>query len=180
MSTLRPPCVREDGIVQETPDDIVRLQRRLDESYAAAGPHLASIHTASFRLTAQGLVDQLPGMQVFVVATTTSDGRPRTGPVDCFLYRGCFRFGTATTSVRARHLARSPAISATHVRGEGLVVTAHGMAELLDLEGRDADFREFLRRHYGTDHFDRHLANEPYYRIVAEHLFAADMSIHVS
>ena len=166
--------------MQETPDDVARLQALLDESYAAAGPHLASIHTVESRLTADGLVDQLGGMQVFVVATTTIDGRPRTGPVDCFLYRGYLRFGTAATSVRARHLAQSPAISATHVRGEGLVVTAHGTAELLDLDGRDGDFRLFLRGHYGTEHFDRHLANEPYYRIVAEHLFAADMNLHVS
>lgn len=166
--------------MQETPDDVARLQALLDESYAAAGPHLASIHTTNARLTAEEMVDQLRGMQVFVVATTTRDGRPRTGPVDCFLYRGYLRFGTATKSVRARHLARSPAVSATHVRGEALVVTAHGTAELLDLEGRDGDFRDFLRDHYGTDHFDRYLANEPYYRIQAERLFAADMNVHVS
>lgn len=166
--------------MQETPDDVARLQALLDESYAASGPHLAAIHTTDARLTAEELVAQLRGMQVFVVATTTRDGRPRTGPVDCFLYRGYFRFGTATNSVRARHLARSPAVSATHVRGEALVVTVHGTAESLDLEGRDRDFRDFLENHYGADQFDQHLAGEPYYRIVPERLFAADMSVHVS
>lgn len=70
-------------------------------------------------------------------------------------YRGYFRFGTATNSMRARHLARSPAVSATHVRGEALVVTVHGTAEPLDLEGPDRDFRDFLRGHYGSDQFDQ-------------------------
>lgn len=166
------------GAMRETPDDVARLQALLDESYAAAGPHLASIHTTDARLTAEEVVAQLRGMQVFVVATTTREGAPKTGPVDCFLHRGYFRFGTATNSVRARHLARSPAVSATHVRGEALVVTVHGTAEPLDLEDRDRDFREFLLGHYGHDQFDQHLANEPYYRIVPERLFAADMSVH--
>lgn len=166
--------------MNETPDDVARLQALLDESYASAGPHLAAIHTADARLTAEEMVSQLRGMQIFVVATTTRDGRPRTGPVDCFLYGGHLRFGTATSSVRARHLARSPAVSATHVRGETVVVTVHGTAESLDLEGGDLDFRDFLRDHYGADQFDEHLAGEPYYRIVAERLFAADMSVHAS
>ncbi len=162
----------------ETPDDIAQLQALLDESYAGAGPHLASIHTAETRITADQLVAHLQGMQVFVVATVTSDGRPRTGPVDCFLYRGQLRFGTAATAVRARHLARSPAVSATHVRGESLVVTCHGTVELLDVEGADRDFAVFLRRHYGDENYDGYLGHSPYYRILPDQLFAADMSAH--
>lgn len=164
--------------MQETPDDIARMQSLLDESYAGAGPHLAAIHTRDARLTAEQLITRLLGMQVFVVATVTRDCRPRTGPVDCFLYRGDLRFGTASHSVRARHLARSPSISATHVRGEELVVTVHGTAEPLDFGGPDSDFRDFLREHYGADLFDQSLAGEPYYRILPERLFAADMSVH--
>ena len=164
--------------MQEAAADVARLQALLDEGYAVAGPHLAAVHTPEARLTAGEMVERLQGMQVFVVATVTRDGRPRTGPVDCFLYKGLFRFGTAATSVRARHLARSPAVSATHVRGETLVVTVHGTAELLDLAGRDADFRHFLADHYGRDHFDEYLAGEPYYRILPERLYAADMSVH--
>lgn len=166
------------GAMHETPNEVTGLQDLLDRSYAAAGTHLASIHTAKARLTAEELIAQLVGMQVFVVATTTRDGRPRTGPVDCFLFRGTFRFGTASNSLRARHLAQSPAVSATHVRGETLVVTVHGTAELLDLNGRDRGFRDFLGDHYGTDHFDQYLDNEPYYRILPHRLFAADMSVH--
>lgn len=163
--------------MHETADDLQRLQALLDDSYARAGDHLVSIHTPEARLTATELVARLDGMQVFVVATTTRDGRPRTGPVDSFLYRGAVRFGTAASAVRARHLARSPAVSATHVRGETLVVTVHGTARLLDLDDGDADFRDFLRGHYG-DAYDEFLAGSPYYGVDAEWLFAADMSAH--
>ncbi len=64
------------------------------------------------------------------------------------------------------------------MRGQTLVVTVHGTAELLDLHGRDRDFRDFLGDHYGTGHFEQYLDNEPYYRILPDRLFAADMSVH--
>ncbi len=98
-----------------------------------------------------------------------------TGPVDCLLDCGYLRFGN-----QCAHLARSPAVSATHVRGEALVVTVHGTAKSLALEGGDRDFRDFLRDHYGDDQFDRHLAGEPYYRIDPDRLYAADMTVHGS
>lgn len=160
----------------ETAAEIAQLQRLLDESYTRAGEHLSSIHTAQVRITAEQLVARLQGMQVFVVATTTGRGEPRTGPVDCFLYRGRLRFGTAATARRARHLERRPAISATHVRGEGLVVTVHGRVDGLDLRGSDRDFADFLRGHYGDDHYERYLSESPYYAIVPQRLYAADMT----
>lgn len=165
--------------MHESPDDIQRLQDVLDASYARAGAHLTGIHTPQARLSAADLVGRLEGMNVFVVATATRDGRPRTGPVDTFLYRGELRFGTSATAVRARHLARSPAVSATHVRDEALVVTAHGSARPLDMDGADGDFADFLRSHYGAATYDGFLKGSPYYGIDAEWLFAADMSVHV-
>ncbi|HEY8340816.1 MAG TPA: pyridoxamine 5'-phosphate oxidase family protein [Egibacteraceae bacterium] len=164
--------------MRESPDDIRRLQELLDRSYARAGAHLTSIHTPQARLTAQQLVDALQGMQIFVVATTTADGRPRTGPLDSFLYRGELRFGTAPTARRAQHLARSPAVSATHVRGETLVVTVHGNARPLDLAGADRDFAELLRDHYGAESYEQFLGSGVYYGVDAEWLFAADMSVY--
>ncbi|MFP3913629.1 MAG: pyridoxamine 5'-phosphate oxidase family protein [Actinomycetota bacterium] len=160
----------------ETPGEVARLQSLLDESYSAAGSHLASIHVPRARLTARELAARLTGMNVFVVATVTSDGRPRTGPVDAFLFHGELRFGTAANAVRARHLARSPAVSATHAQGEGLVVTVHGNAERLELDGPDAEFQTFLRRHYGAELYDQELNGSPYYRVLAERMFAADMT----
>ena len=164
--------------MRETPEDIRRLQDLIDASYARAGAHLTSIHTAKARIDADELVRRLDGMQVFVVATTTGDGRPRTGPVDTFLFRGRLIFGTAANAIRARHLARSPAVSATHVRGEMLVVTAHGNARALDLKGLDAEFDEFLQGHYGDHTYDEFLTESPYFAIEAEWLFAADMSVY--
>lgn len=86
------------------------------------------------------------------------------------------RFGTSPAAVRARHLARSPAVSATHVREETLVVTVHGHARTLDMEGADRDFADAVRRHYGDDHYERFLRGCPYFGIVAERMFAADPS----
>lgn len=163
----------------ESPAEIERLQELLDASYAAAGSHMESIHSPRVRITAEELAERLAGMQVFVVATTTRDGRPRTGPVDTFLYHGDLCFGTAATALRARHIARNPAVSATHVQGEGLVVTVHGTARSLDLGGADRHFAEFLRGHYGEATFDEHLDAAPYYRIAAERMFAADMTRHL-
>lgn len=166
--------------MHETAAELHGLQQLLDASYARAGPHLLAIHSPQARISAEELVRRLEGMHVFVVATSTRDGRPRTGPVDTFLYRGELRFGTAAHAVRARHLEASPAISATHVRGEALVVTAHGRARRLDLEGADTEFRSFLRGHYGAEAFDGELAGAPYYGIEPEWLFAADMSVYAA
>ena len=164
--------------MRETQSDIQQLQDLLDASYRRAGAHLASIHTPEVRISAGQLVQRLGGMHVFVVATSTSDGRPRTGPVDTFMYRGLLRFGTSPTAMRARHLRRSAAVSATYVQGERLVVTAHGNARAMDLESADADFDDFLRDHYGIAHYEQFLAGGPYYAIEPEWLFAADMGAH--
>src|SRR5687768_10191426 len=164
----------------ETNTDLEKLQTLLDRSYESAGSHLLSIHSPTARLTAVELADRMQGMQgmqVFVVATVSRAGLPRTGPVDTFLFKGEFIFGTSPTAVRARHIARSPAISATHVRGESLVVTVHGNVRSLDLDGDDRGFGDFLREHYGVEHFDRYLAGGPYFAIVPEWMFAADMSV---
>jgi hypothetical protein len=163
--------------MHETPADLDTLQDLLDRSYAMGGAHLVDIHTPEARLTATDLVDRLQGMRVLVVATVSSAGRPYTGPVDGFLYRGRWCFGTSATAVRARHLRANPAISATYVEGEGLVVTVHGRARPLDLGGADAGFVEVLRAKYGGDWLD---TGNPYYAIEADRMLAADMTVHTA
>lgn len=165
--------------MHETPEDLARLQELLDASYASSGPHLRDIHTDAARLDAQALVDAYTGMQVLVVATVSADGRPLTGPVDSFLFRGTLRFGTSPDAVRARHLRRSPRISATHVRGEALVVTVHGRVRELDLRGEDADFAALTREHYGTG-WEEWDGPPAAWEIVADKLFAADMAVHAA
>jgi hypothetical protein len=118
--------------VLETPEELQRLQELLDASMEIAGPHLRDIVTDERRMDAAELVSRLQGMRLLVLATVTADGRPLVGPVDGYLIHGAFWFSSGRQSVRMRHLAVRPAISATHLPGEELAVTVHGRAELFD------------------------------------------------
>jgi len=133
----------------ETPAELSRLQDLLDRSAAGAGPHLAEIITDERRLSARQLCELLPGMRLLVAATVTADGRPLAGAVDGYFLHGSFYFSSGRDSVRMRHLAARPAVSATHLPGEELAVTVHGRAELFDLgapEGRE--LRQAMLDHY--------------------------------
>jgi len=72
-------------------------------------------------------------MCLLSVATVTADGRPLVGPVDGYLLHGSFRFSSGRESVRMRHLAARPAVSATYLPREELAVTVHGRAELFEV-----------------------------------------------
>jgi general stress protein 26 len=133
----------------ETPAEIEALQRLLDQSMAGAGPHLRGIITAENRLTAQQVCERLTGMRLLVLATVTADGRPLTGPVDGYLLHGSFYFSSGRDSVRMRHLAARPAVSATHLPGDELAVTVHGQAELFELSDPvHAELRQAMLDHY--------------------------------
>jgi len=117
----------------ETSEEIDRLQQLLDRSAAGAGLHLRGIITDERRLSAAQVIERLHGMRLLTVATVTADGRPLAGPVDGYFLHGSFYFSSGRNSVRMRHLASRPAVSATHLPGEELAVTVHGQAELFDL-----------------------------------------------
>jgi general stress protein 26 len=117
----------------ETPEELDNLQQLLDRSMAGAGEHLRGIITGERRLSAAELAGRLQGMRLLVVATVTADGRPLAGPVDGYFLHGTFWFSSGRNSVRMRHLAARPAVSATHLPGEELAVTVHGRAELAGL-----------------------------------------------
>jgi nitroimidazol reductase NimA-like FMN-containing flavoprotein (pyridoxamine 5'-phosphate oxidase superfamily) len=117
----------------ETPEEIDRLQDLLDRSAAGAGAHLRSIASDEHRLSAAQVSQKLQGMRLLVVATVTADGRPLAGPVDGYFLHGSFYFSSGRDSVRMRHLAARPAVSATYLAGEELAVTVHGRAELFDV-----------------------------------------------
>lgn len=117
----------------ESPGEMNRLQQLLDESMAGAGPHLRGIITDDRRLTAQQVCQRLQDMCLLVVATVTADGRPLAGPVDGYFLHGSFYFSSGRDSVRMRHLAERPAVSATYLAGEELAVTVHGQAELFEV-----------------------------------------------
>jgi uncharacterized pyridoxamine 5'-phosphate oxidase family protein len=131
--------------MHESETDIATLQRRLDASYANAGPHLLSIHTPERRLDARQLVGRLRGMCLLALATVTADHRPMVGPVDGIFYRGEFYFGSASDSLRIRHIRQRSEVSAVHVPGEALAVTVHGRAIPVDLRAnRTQGFRQTL------------------------------------
>jgi len=133
----------------ETPDDVARLQQLLDRSAAGAGPHLRGIITDERRLSAERICQILQGLRLLVVATVTADGRPLAGPVDGYFLRGSFCFSSGRDSVRMRHLAARPAVSATHLPGEELAVTVHGRAELFDLRAPEGgELRQAMLDHY--------------------------------
>ena len=114
----------------ETPEELDGLQALLDASMAAAGPHLRDIITDERRLGAAELTERLQGMRLLVLATSTADGRPLSGPIDGYFLHGSFWFSSGRDAVRMHHLTARPACSATHLPGEDLAVTVHGRAEL--------------------------------------------------
>src|SRR6201989_2820438 len=133
----------------ETPEELDNLQRLLDRSMAGAGEHLRGIITGERRLSAAELAGRLPGMRLLVVVTVTADGRPLAGPVDGYFLHGTFWFSSGRNSVRMRHLAARPAVSATYLPGEELAVTVHGRAELFDLAAPPrGELRQAMLDHY--------------------------------
>jgi uncharacterized pyridoxamine 5'-phosphate oxidase family protein len=155
----------------------VALQALLDRSYANAGAHLLRIHSHEHRLTAPQVAERLQGMVLLALATTTADGRPIVGPVDGIFYRGAFHFGSAPDSVRFRHIAKRPQVSATHCPGEELAVTVHGRATPVDLKAEEnaglrAAILEIYVPRFGPEWEHDFLDSGPVYaRIDAERVF---------
>jgi nitroimidazol reductase NimA-like FMN-containing flavoprotein (pyridoxamine 5'-phosphate oxidase superfamily) len=163
--------------VHETAEDVVAIQRLLDDSFAAAGPHLLRIISPERRVSAQELVERLDGMRLLALATATADGRPLVGPVDGIFHRGSFHFGTAPDSVRMRHLRARPYVSATHLPGEEFAVTVHGRAVPIDVQAPEgAELRQTLLEIYVPRYGDSWAADfldtgPVYSRIEADKLF---------
>jgi hypothetical protein len=58
----------------------------------------------------------------------SSKGEPRVAPIDAVLFHGRFYLSTDLKSLRARHLAKRPAMSLTYFESADPVIMAHGMA----------------------------------------------------
>jgi nitroimidazol reductase NimA-like FMN-containing flavoprotein (pyridoxamine 5'-phosphate oxidase superfamily) len=163
--------------MHETEADLAALQELLDRSYANAGQHLLRIHTEDRRLDAEQVSQRLTGMRLLALATVTADGRPVVGPVDGIFLRGAFHFGSAPDSVRARHIAARPQVSATHLPGEELAVTVHGRAVPVDIQSESgAQLRQTLLDiyvpRYGEQWEEEFLDSGPlYWRIEADRMF---------
>ena len=166
--------------MHETPEDLARMQALLDRSHDAAGAHLKRIITPERRLTAAEVAERLQGMVLLALATVTRDGRPIVGPVDGIFFRGAFHFGSAPDSVRFKHIAQRPQVSATHLPGEELAVTVHGRAEMVDISpGSDYGFRQALLDVYVPRYgpkWETFMDSGPVYaRIDAERMFTYAM-----
>lgn len=163
--------------MHESPGEIARLQQLLDESYEKAGSHLKTIITPERRLSAEQVCRELQGMTLLSLATVNSRCEPIVGPVDGVFFHGLFWFGSAENSLRFRHLRARPAVSATHTRGEQLVVTVHGAAHELDKTSAEgAAYRAVLRDVYPAYESWGHWESAPYAWIEPRVMFAASFS----
>jgi nitroimidazol reductase NimA-like FMN-containing flavoprotein (pyridoxamine 5'-phosphate oxidase superfamily) len=163
--------------MKESSEDLSSLQALLDRSFEDAGPHMLSIITPSRRPTAEQIASRLTGMRLLAVATVSGDGRPFVGPVDGIFFKGAFHFGSSPDSVRLRHIAERPAVSASHLPGEEFAVTVHGRAFVLDLhaaENRElrATLLDVYTPRYGSEWEDFLDSGPVYARIDAEKMFA--------
>jgi uncharacterized pyridoxamine 5'-phosphate oxidase family protein len=157
----------------ETEDDLRKLQRLLDASYARTGEHLRTIWPEESRLDAAALAKELEGIQVLDLATVTPKGEPRVSPVDGHFYRGRFWFGSAQNSVRFRNIRANPAVSGVITKGlETFLILVHGEAVELDPRGPEAEgFARVPREVYDFD-WDAIHPDAPYARIEARTLLA--------
>lgn len=110
---------------------------------------MRDIITAERRLAAEQVCVKLHGMRLLTAATVTADGRPLTGAVDGYFLHGSWYFSSGRNSVRMRHLAVRPAVSATHLPGDELGITVHGRAELFELDDpAHGELRRAMLDHY--------------------------------
>ncbi len=142
--------------MHETAAELDALDALLERSLSGSTEHLRSIiRPGEHSLTARQLVQVLTGMCVLALSTVTANGEPRVSAVDGHFLNGCWIFSTSRSAAKARQLARRPAASAAHLRGEQLGVFTHGTAEVLNPLAGPADphwdsIHEHLTNHYGV------------------------------
>ena len=135
--------------MEETPEDIQRLQALLDESIEQAGSFLrSSFQMPEHSLSATQLVDYFEGVHTVALATVTAQSEPRVAPIGTFFFRGSFYIPTVASAARAKHINRQPAISLTHFVGNDLAIIVHGKATILSPE--DADFEKLEQVYYAS------------------------------
>ncbi len=160
--------------MHETQDDLRRLQQLLDESHGRGGSHLRGILQDAGRLSAEQLSEILSGVQILSLATVTRQCAPLVGGVDGLFYRGRWHFGSSPDSIRARHLARSSAVSAAHLRGEELAIVVHGDATPVEVYGPEpSPFRSYLLEVYPAWEDWYGSGGAVYWSIEARRMYAA-------
>ncbi len=159
--------------MDETPGELADLQELLDRSFAAAGDHLRAIVRPERRLSARQVAAYLQGVKHIAVATVTASGQPRVAPVDGIFWHGYFHFSTAASSVRARHLAARPVVSAAHVVGDEIGIWTYGRAQTVRPGDAVWDaFEEQWREVYAGSAASDWAPDPVYVRIVPDRFFA--------
>ncbi len=135
----------------ETEEELEWMQRLLDSSSERAGTHLRSVFGEEKRLSARQVSLFFQGVRQVAAAVVTGKGEPRVAPIDAVLFHGRFCLSTDARSLRARRLARDPAISLTYFEGADPMVVVNGKAVFVrsdhrDFEALDAEWKKA----YGT------------------------------
>ncbi len=131
--------------MEETQEDIERLQALLDHSIERAGAFLRrSFQMPEHSLTAQELIDCWQGVQTVALATVTTKGEPRIAPIGSLLYRGEIYIPTVATAARTRHIMKRPAVSLTLFHENELAIIVHGYATVISPDHPDFETLENL------------------------------------
>ncbi len=124
--------------MDETSDDIQRLQTLLDASIQQAGDFLrSSFEMPAHSLSARQIVRYWQGALTVALATVTPQGEPRVAPIGAMLIHGQIIIPTVKAAARTRHLLKHSAISLTHYQETGLAFIIHGHAEIIEADHPD-------------------------------------------
>ncbi len=156
--------------MNETPEDMERLQALLDRSIERAGAFLRhSFEMPEHSFSAGQLAHYLRGIQNVAFATVTAKGEPRVAPIGSLFYRGRFHIPTVATAARTRMVTARPSMSLTHYVGDDLAIIAHGSATLIPVEHPDFAAIEAMQR-AASDQSVRDWGDGVYLRVEAETL----------
>jgi uncharacterized pyridoxamine 5'-phosphate oxidase family protein len=117
--------------MHESEVEILELQGLLDRSMSNAGAHLRSIFSRNHWLSARQVCLYLHRVKQVAAATVTSKGEPRVAPIDAVFFHGKFYLSADSRSLRARHLAKRPAVSVTYFESADPVIIVHGRATFM-------------------------------------------------
>jgi GNAT superfamily N-acetyltransferase len=135
--------------MNETREDIERLQALLDNSIERAGAFLRrSFQMPEHSLTARQLIDYWQGVQTVALATVTTKGEPRIAPIGSLLYRGDIYIPTVATAARTGHIMKRPAVSLTCFDRNELAIIVHGYASIITPDHPDFETLEELQHTY--------------------------------
>ena len=100
--------------MNETTEDLARLQALLDESYGAAGSPPPRSHHSRAKAVCQGPLHPAGG-HAPVGPGDRDRGRAAAHRRGCdgVFYRGALKFGSSPESVRIRHIRQRPHVTAT-------------------------------------------------------------------